>query len=180
MQAPPNPSFDWRAFWDIASHVGTLFGLGVAGVWGYFNFVKSRTYYPRMELSVSGEIRRKDDKQYLVPRVTLRNIGNSKVPLNQSGSGYRVWIANGKAADTHELIWTGGKPVFPIFVDHGWIEPGELIFDELSLFILPPDCIAAKIQVRLSAPITWLSRKNTVFNCSTVVGPTSEKENLSK
>jgi hypothetical protein len=167
---------NWATFWDIASHVGTLIGLGVAGVWAYFNFVKSRTYYPRMQLGVSGEIRKKGDKQFLVPRVTLKNIGKSKVELNQSGSGYRVWLAMGPLEDSGEMTWSGGKPVFPIFVEHQWIEPGESIFDELDLFALTPECVAAKIQVRLSAPIGWLWQKNTVWNCSTVVGPIGEGE----
>jgi hypothetical protein len=175
MLATTNPPFDWKAFWDMAGHVGTLVGLGIAGVWAYFNFVKSRTYYPRMELAVSGELRTQDGWQYLVPRVTLKNIGNAKVELNQSGSGYRIWVTKGESRDAGELVWSGGKPVFSIFTDHQWIEPGESIFDELSLFALPSDCVAAKIQVRLSAPIGWLSRKNTVWNCSTVVGPVSRK-----
>ncbi len=176
MPAPVPQPFDWKGFWDMAGHVGTLIGLAIAGVWAYFNFVKSRTYYPRMEMAVSGELRTRGDCQYLVPRITLKNIGRSKVELNQSGSGFRIWLANGAAADTGELTWSGGKRVFPIFESHKWIEPGESVFDELSLFAIPADCIATKIQVRLAAPIGWPRRENTVWNCSTVVGPVQEKE----
>jgi len=176
MFASVSQPFDWKGFWDMAAHVGTLIGLAIAGVWAYFNFVKSRTYYPRMEMAVSGDVRARGAQQYLVPRVTLKNIGNSKVELRQSGSGYRIWLAKGAIGDAGELAWSGGKPVFPIFVNHKWIEPGESIFDELSLFALPPDCIATKIEVRLAAPIGWPRRTNTVWNCSTIVGPVSGKE----
>jgi hypothetical protein len=178
MSAPAATPFDWKGFWDMAAHVGTLVGLGVAGVWAYFNFVKSRTYYPRMEMTVSGDIRTKARLQYLVPRVTLKNIGRSKVELQQSGSGYRIWFAQGETGQHGELIWSEGEHVFDIFVNHRWIEPGESIFDELSLFALPPDCIAAKVEVRLSAPIGWPRRKNTVWSCSAIVGPVSEKRSL--
>ena len=170
-----SPASPWKDFWDIAAHIGTLIGLGAAGVWGYFNFVKSRTYYPRMELSASGEIRSKGMKQYLVPRVTLKNIGKSKVQLDQSGTGYRVWFACSDASGSGELTWSGGKPVYSIFEDHLWIEPGESIFDELRIFELPEDCVAAKVQVRLTAPIGWPNLKNTAWNCSAVVGPMSKK-----
>ena len=101
-------AFDWKGFWDMAAHVGTLVGLTAAGVWGYFNFIKSRTYHPRLEMTVSGELRSKGVQQYLVPRVTLKNIGNSKVKLIQSGSGYRIWTTKREEADeTRELVWRG-------------------------------------------------------------------------
>jgi hypothetical protein len=147
MPTPATPAFDWKGFWDIAAHVGTLIGLGGAGVWGYFNFIKSRTYHPRLELTVSGEFRPRNGQQFLVPRITLKNIGKSKVELIQTGSGYRIWTATGSADPaTGELTWSGGKVVFDAFVDHKWIEPEETIFDELSLFALPANCLAAKIQ----------------------------------
>jgi hypothetical protein len=107
--------------------------------------------------------------------VTLKNIGNSKVELNQVGSGYRVWIADGANDDRFRLIWSGGKPVFSIFEDHRWIEPGESIVDELTIFSLPLDCVAAKVEVRLSAAIGWPRRKNTIWKCSAVVGPKTAK-----
>jgi hypothetical protein len=166
----PQP-FDWKGFWDMASHVGTLIGLAIAGVWGYFNFIKSRTYYPRLEMTVSGELRHKDKRQYLVPRITLNNIGKSRVKLIQSGSGYRIWTANGDIDQNGDLAWSGGKPVYDLFANHKWIEPGETIFDELNLFELPYNCVAAKIQSRLVVPLGWPNRKNSEWNCSTIVGP---------
>lgn len=161
----------------MAAHVGTLVGLAGAGVWGYFNFVKSRTYHPRLEMIVSGDIRWKDTQRFLVPRVTLKNIGKSKIALVQSGSGYRVWTANGTTDEHNELCWSGGKPVFNLFNDHRWIEPGETIFDELNLFVLPLDTVAAKIQARLVVPLGWPKRTNAEWNCSAIVGPVMSKEN---
>ena len=169
--ASPPAQFDWKGFWDMAAHVGTLIGLGGAGVWGYFNFIKSRTYHPRLQMIVSGDVRSKGAQQYLVPRVTLKNIGKSKVALIQSGSGYRIWTARGAGNETGELTWSDGKTVFPLFVDHKWIEPGETIFDEITLFSLPSDCLAAKIQARLIVPLGWPNRKNAEWNCSAVIGP---------
>ena len=166
----PGP-FDWKGFWDMASHVGTLIGLAAAGVWGYFNFIKSRTYFPRLEMTASGDIRQRNGRQYLVPRITLSNIGKSKVRLIESGSGYRVWIARGATDDTGALVWLGGKPVYDLFIHHKWIEPGETIFDELNLFELPYDCVAAKIQSRLVVPLGWAYKRNSEWNCSAIVGP---------
>ena len=74
----PKVTMNWKDVWDIAAHIGTVIGLLATGVWAYFNFVKSRRYYPRLELTVSGELREVSHRQYIVPRVTLKNIGESK------------------------------------------------------------------------------------------------------
>jgi hypothetical protein len=170
------PPPTWKDFWDIAAHIAQVVGFTVGGVWAYFNFVKSRTYHPRMELSVSGELRSIGNQQYLVPRVTLKNIGNSKISLPNNIAGYRIWIAKDDVDETGELRWSdGGKVAYAIFEDHDWIEPGELIFDELRMFAIPSDCVAAKVHARLEAPVGWF-RKNTTWNCSTIVGPPLEKE----
>ncbi|MBB5330951.1 hypothetical protein [Tunturiibacter gelidoferens] len=176
MQAGIAPTNHLKDAWDIAAHVASVIGLMAAGVWGYFNFVKSRTYYPRMELSVSGEIITSSDKKFLVPRVILKNIGRSKVQLLQRGSGYKIWIANGRTKVGGSLAWSGGKPTYRIFEQHGWIEPGEAIFDERQLHALPPDCVAAKVEVRLRAPVGIVVPKVTVWTCSAVVGPETKKE----
>ena len=155
----------------MAAHVVTVVGFAGAAVWGYFNFIKSRTYHPRLEMIVSGDLRWKGTQQFLVPRVTLRNIGKSKVALTQSGSGFRIWTAQESGKETGKLSWLNGETVFPVFEDHKWIEPGEMIFDELDIFALRSDAIAAKIQARLVVPLGWPRRKNSEWNCSAIVGP---------
>lgn len=47
---------DWKDFWDLVAHIGTVIGLLATGIWAYFNFIKSRRYYPRLELAISREI----------------------------------------------------------------------------------------------------------------------------
>jgi hypothetical protein len=176
MPNPPPPTINWKDFWDIAAHIGQVVGLMAAGLWGYFNFVKSRTYFPRMELSVSGKIYLKGTQNLLIPRINLRNIGMSKVQLLQRGSGYRIWYATGTTKVGGNLKWFGGTPVFRFFEEHEWIEPGESIFDEHELHALPANSVAAKIEVRLRAPVGVIYPRVTVFNCSAVVSPDSEKE----
>ena len=103
-----NASPDWKDFWDIVAHIGTIIGLLATGVWAYFNFIKSRRYYPRLELAVSGEIVGTQERQFVIPHVTLKNIGMSKVKLIQRGSGYRIWTAQNNGMELHELPWTHG------------------------------------------------------------------------
>jgi len=166
--------FNWKDFLDEAAHVAQLIGFAVAGVWGYFNFVKSRTYYPRMELSASGKLLSKGEQQFLIPRVTLKNIGNSKISLQQRGTGYRIWVTKSDVGETGELGWSDGQVVHRIFEEHRWIEPGEMIFDELRMFAVPNDCVATKVEVRLTACVGLL-KSSKAWTCSAIVGPGIDK-----
>jgi hypothetical protein len=163
--------FNWKDASEIADHVATVIAIGAAGIWAYFNFVKSRTYHPRMEMAVSGEIRLSGATGYVVPRVTLKNIGQSKIALIQRGSGYRVWFAADSGNSLPEVAWSGGRPVYPMFQEHQHIEPGESIFDEVRLIRLPEASIAVKIEARLVAPVSRFPRKNNEWNCAAIAGP---------
>src|SRR4051794_19408792 len=170
MQIAPTP-LNWKEIWENAEHVATILGIGAAGVWGYFNFIKSRTYHPRMEMTVSGEIRQSGEHQYLVPRVTLKNIGNSKIALVQQGSGYRVSVAAEPSVDVREAEWARASKVYSMFENHHWIEPGESIFDEVRLIPLSRIFIAAKIEARLVAEVKrFPRRKTTEWNSAAIVG----------
>ena len=144
MQAASSHSKDTL---DLIEQITKLVGIAVAAVWAYFNFVKSRTYYPRMEMTASGEIRESGSQKYVVPRITLKNIGNSKIALINRGSGYRIWISTEGPEQSGEMLWMDGKPVYSMFEQHHWIEPGESIFDETRLIRLPASCVAVKIEV---------------------------------
>jgi hypothetical protein len=163
--------------WDIAAHIGTVVGLCVAGVWAYFNFVKSRTYYPRMEMTVVAELRSSGTSRYVLPRVTLKNIGHSKIALVQRGSGYRIWLGTEDVDGSHQVGWSQLGPVYSMFEEHGWIEPGECISDETRLIALPGNCVAAKIQARLVARVRrFPCTKNSEWNASAIAGPMIVKE----
>lgn len=180
MAAPPQASVNWKDLWDIVAHIGTVIGLLATGVWAYFNFVKSRRYYPRLEMDVSGEIREASDRRYLIPRITLKNIGQSKVKLIQKGSGYRIWMIQEGGRELRELGSSDSGVVYGMFEEHQWIEPGESIFDENRMFSLPGDCIAVKIQARLVAQVRRLPSKNSEWNCSAILGPVSTSDPSNK
>jgi hypothetical protein len=160
-----------KELWDTITHVFAIAGALVTGTWAYFNFVKSRRYYPRLELAVSGEIRRSQKGRYIVPRITLKNIGQSRVMLFQRGSGYRLWTTSEGNFDLASLPWSDGEVVQTMLEDHKWIEPGESVVDESKIFSLPEHCVAVKIQVRLVAQVRKFPHANSEWNCSTVVGP---------
>jgi hypothetical protein len=155
----PAASVNWKEVSEITEHVATVTGIAAAGIWAIFNFKKSRTYFPRMQMTASGKLRTFGNCQYIVPRITLKNLGKAKIPLLQSGSGYRIWVATEPNEQFRPTIWTGGKPVYRMFEEHEWLEPDESIFDEKHMIPLPSNCIAVKIQARLVAQVKWFPRR---------------------
>ncbi len=160
----------------MGAHIGTLVGLVVAGVWAYFNFIRSRRYYPRMELGLLGEIRSKDKARFLIPRITLKNIGNSQIALVQKGSGFKIFFATGEVTPAGELLWLNGEHTYEMFTDHVWIEPGESIFDETVAIPMADNYLAVKIIARLVAPVGWRQKRRNTWKCSAIIGPSDLKE----
>jgi hypothetical protein len=60
-----NPS----EFWDTTAHVASVLAVFAGAVWAYFKFIKSRTFYPRMQMTCSGTLLKSGNVVYVVPRV---------------------------------------------------------------------------------------------------------------
>jgi hypothetical protein len=76
----------------------TTVALVVGGLWAYFRFIKGRTYRPRLEVGMSGQWRHIGEKYLLHARITVRNIGGSKVSLLQKGTGLKVSVMSAEQA----------------------------------------------------------------------------------
>lgn len=115
----------------------------VGGYWAWFKFIRGRTFVARLSIELDGQWRHTDGMTVLHVRVTVKNIGASKVALNQFGSGLKVSFPY--AAGYHQVAWDrvrwddGETPDNSLNVkvlkQHTWIEPGEAVSDELLLHI---------------------------------------------
>jgi hypothetical protein len=153
---------DWsktKDFFDVLQNVVTIIAIAAGGVWGYFNFFKGRTYRPRLEPKVSGKLISQKGVHYLIVTAQLKNVGLSEVKIDQEGSGLRVFAydvvehtSKARSVQQSRLI------TLPIFKDHGWIEPGELIEDQRLVVIPDIEYVALQMSLRLvSNKIAWNS-----------------------
>lgn len=165
---------DIHKIFESADHLLAACGIAVAGVWAYYNFVRSRTYRPRSELSVSGRIFGSPMCSYLVPKVTLKNTGMSRLKLKQIGSGIRVsHCAQQPEIPLHPIAWSEAGPVYSMFEHHFWIEPGETIADEQHVIPLPSSYIAVKVELRLCIQTRRFPKRNIEINANAVIYPDS-------
>jgi hypothetical protein len=142
---------------DILQKLFTIAAIIVGGIWTYFNFFKGRTYRMRLEPEISGKINTLNGQHHLAATMHLKNVGLSKVEIEQKGSALQVLFYEVPLGATEVLsaAWHD-LTAFPVFESHEWIEPGEMI-EEQRLIVIPGDeRTAFQLQLRIvSKGITW-------------------------
>ena len=79
----------------IVQNVFTIVAIISAGVWAFFHYFKGRTFKPRLELTISGQLQDNDSSKYLITKVRLKNVGLSKLEIKQRGTGMRIISLDG-------------------------------------------------------------------------------------
>src|SRR3989442_15004843 len=80
----------WSNLIDNAQKIGNLIAVLVGGLWVYFNYFRGRTFYPRLQLELTGRIVRRGGSNYVLVTMQLKNTGLSRVDIEQEGSGLRI------------------------------------------------------------------------------------------
>ena len=147
------------SFWlDVVDKGVKAIAVAIGGLWTLWHFRRRRTYKVRLELGISGQIFCADNESYLVIACTLKNVGLSKVDLNEP----ETW------AEVHLLKPTGREKLrrFEIFRSHEWIESGESVADSVVLPLPAPETYVAlqmdlKVMSKESQPedeISWRAK----------------------
>ena len=135
---------------DIVSASITAFAVIVGGLWTYRKFVKGRTFKPRLDVTMVGSWQVADGRNLLQCRVTVKNIGASKITIVQPGTGLSVsrLAASKHLNGAHSAEWTE-LGIFEILVDHKWIEPGETVRDQVLLDLGTSKPVITLLETRL-------------------------------
>lgn len=102
-----------------------------AGVFGYYKFLRGRTFAYRAELSASTEIVQVDRADALRVRAILRNTGPARIPMRLKRLRVSALVVSAPA----EFVWERVMTV-DVFAEHHWVESQETISDEV-LIALP-------------------------------------------
>ncbi len=141
---------------DVIDKVIKILAVLIGGGWAYLNYRRGRTFKRRLEPSISGKTIRRDRKLFLSGLAQLKNVGLSKVVIEQEGTAIEV-IGLRPLGASGDTIMRDELAVLPVFESHGWIEPGEPIQESFFLPVPSGDDLAA-IQLRLrivSKGIEW-------------------------
>lgn len=129
----------------------------VGGAWVYFNFFKGRTYRPRLETRVSGELCRQTTPELVRAVVQVKNVGLAKVDVAQRGTGLRILVFDDTLPDKWKHVAT-----LPLLTRHAWIEPNEVVEEQTVL----PLKLSGVAAVRIESIITG---RTTMWEASTII-----------
>lgn len=135
---------------ETAKNVFEMLAIATGGAWAYFNYFRGRTYRPRLELAISASVERCAGRSFLKAMVTVKNVGLSKIPIEQKGSGLLVYtgiLPNPGPAFPSQVRWSKDPYAFDVFTDHKWIEPNETV-GQPFMISLPHNNVPAYRRLR--------------------------------
>jgi hypothetical protein len=120
----------WVKLAEIANDVATTLAILVGGAWAYFKFLRGRTFASRAELEVAGSLFAYDRDQIIHAKVTLTNMGLSKLSLMPSGKViYLYGIPASQWSPEGNVEWQK-LVVSKVLEGHRWIEAQETVSDD--------------------------------------------------
>ena len=154
-------TIDWsktKDFTDAFSNVIQGVGLIAAGVWAYFKFIKGRTFQETLISTVSGRVLLIDGNAFLIVTTQIKNVGSSKVTLNQELSVLTVFEY--VPPKTDEIVIAIDSPLtsLPAFVDKkSHLEPNEGIKTQrlLALPVLSRIAYRLELEIRSETDYKW-------------------------
>src|SRR5688572_17032504 len=119
-------SLPWATILTALKDLFTVVAIVVGGAAAYYQFLRGRTFRPRLETRLTSSILQVGTRQYLKVFGAVRNTGASKIDLDLQASALRIFAGKPRI-QTDEVAW--GEPVATLrFTErHKWIEPGETI-----------------------------------------------------
>ncbi len=147
----------WDKLISIIQKIIASAGIIIGAIWAYFNYFRGRINRPRLETNVSGKIIKHNETLLLIATIKIKNVGLSKIDIQQKGSGMRI-IGFEKQNEVKNLTKLEGVRIktVPILTKHSWIEPNETI-EDVHTYILPnKEYYGINLDVRLvTKKIVW-------------------------
>jgi len=138
---------------DVANKIIASLGLILGGIFAYYKFIKGRIYKFRLQPNVLGEVVQKDKNKYLIATIHLKNIGISRIPIQNEGSALSLYFSETAFTALDEpyiMEWNESIPV-SIFEDVEQLESGETIGKKYLISLPHETPPAVKMELRIVA-----------------------------
>jgi hypothetical protein len=150
---------------EIAKNLFEIFAIILGALWTYLGLFKGRTYKAKLECDVGASIGGHSGLHVLKAVARVKNVGLSKVRLEQKGTGLSVRSARRLRSSPEfptSVEWSDQKYTFGVFTSHEWIESGETVSDPIYVALphdLPP---AYKLTLTVVSGKAWSSAETIV------------------
>jgi hypothetical protein len=155
------------------NNIVTSAAVVVGGIWVYFNYIRGRTFARRAELDVTASLEGATSL-YLCAAVTLKNSGQSRIPLNERMKAIRLFAIRDPSDEAIEVANWQRIMTLPILEQHAWLEALETVTDTV-VYNLPQAqkggtrCPVYQVEVLVGARRGRLSRRGTVWQSRAVL-----------
>lgn len=122
---------------DIIQKAVTAGALIVGGIWAYYKFVRGRIFVSNLEVVISGEASRQNDRISLVATASVKNIGSSKLEVFHTLTALRILAPKSvSTVRTAEITEWDHLKTLRLFADQTHFEPTEPAVDA-HLVVVP-------------------------------------------
>jgi len=171
----PSDASDWNKTIDSSQKVVTALALIIGGIWAWLKFFRGRTFRSRIELAVSAGIVISGTSKFLKATMQMKNVGLSQVILRTDVTFLDVFLIDvatvRPADDVYSARWGEPRATFNVFQDHGWVEPGEEISDELLVQLPDNEQLACKLKLTVNSRRNFLKTEGTGWSAITIIDP---------
>lgn len=160
--------FDFTHWVEAAKNVCEILAILGGAAWTYLNYFRGRTYKLKLECTVEAFIEKSSAHRLLKATIKIKNIGLSKVPIQQQGSGFLIYsarIQDQRPTFPSEIRWNEPVAAFEVLSGEKWLEPSEPLAESLKVDL--PDRGHCVYKVTL----TVVSGK-TLWTAQSIVGDT--------
>lgn len=156
-----------KDFFDALQKIIGIIALIIGAVWGYFRFVRGRTYKPRLEVEMNVDIINRDASILMIIGVEVKNVGLSKFVFNNELTSILIFPYKREnyvvVSGAHSAIWS--EPIYAsaILKNHRWIESGEIIKEQILVALPPEEELAWQVKSII------ISNKGIMWESSTII-----------
>jgi hypothetical protein len=161
-------SVDWTRMKDFThafANTTQSLALIAGGVWAYFKFAKARTFRDRLTPTVSGKLISIDGSDFLVVTIQIKNVGLSRIVVNQEVSSLVVFEYIPSKVDEILNVENNQLILLRVFGDKDkYIEPNEVV-ERQTLIALPRvSTIGYYLEVKVLSDSGYAWRATTIVN----------------
>jgi hypothetical protein len=163
--AAPSESPAFMQWVETAKDICEILAILVGAAWTYLNYFRGRTYKPRLECSVDAVIERQGPRDFLRTTIKVRNIGLSRVQIEQKGTAlsiYAVSMTEPPVAGLNQVQWNEPVAAFDLFDEQTWIEPSEPVAESMLLTLPEMAAQAYKVVLTVTSGDIWWTAETIV------------------
>jgi hypothetical protein len=175
--ATPPSGLNWNEIFANGEKAAKIVAIIIAGVVGYYKFLRGRVFRPRLEMTVSSSLFLIGQQQYIKVVATLKNTGASRITFDLENSALRIFAAPLAAREIVDSVSWEQIGILNVGGRHSWIEPAETVYENW-LIVLPAEAAnpAFRGELRITGKTTaWYA--DTIVERQPVLLSASPKDN---